>query len=123
MPTIDSANRDNARRAIKTREQGEARIRSVTTAVTTASVITAGAPELTEGFHGFEPTQRLQWTDGDAAFPVSMLAGLTGPFVLMVHRKGTTRLFSYCLITVQGLIRKLERDGRLYIMHHGEGTA
>ena len=46
MPTINSANRANARRAIKAREHGQARIRSVTTAVTTASVITAGAVTL-----------------------------------------------------------------------------
>ena len=45
VPTINSANRD-ARRAIKAREQGQARIRSVTTAVTTVSVITAGAVTL-----------------------------------------------------------------------------
>jgi hypothetical protein len=43
---MNSANRDSARRAIKAREQGQARIRSVTTAVTTASVITAGAVAL-----------------------------------------------------------------------------
>jgi hypothetical protein len=46
VPTTNSANRDTARRAIKAREQGQARIRSVTTAVTTASVITAGAVTL-----------------------------------------------------------------------------
>jgi hypothetical protein len=43
---MNSANRDNVRRSIKAREQGQARIRSVTTAVTTASVITAGAVAL-----------------------------------------------------------------------------
>jgi len=43
---MNSANRDNLRRAVRARDHGQARIRSVTMAATTASVITAGTVTL-----------------------------------------------------------------------------
>ena len=43
MGYMSSAHRDGIRRAIAAREQGRSKVRSTTTAVTMASVVTAGA--------------------------------------------------------------------------------
>jgi T5SS/PEP-CTERM-associated repeat protein len=51
----------------------------------------AEAAALTEGWHRFEPENALRWTDGDAALPVSIFAGMTGAGMLIVQMGATTQ--------------------------------
>jgi hypothetical protein len=54
-------------------------------------VISAGDPVLAEGFHPFEATTGLRWTDGDAALPVGLFAGFAGPVEVVLQVGSTTR--------------------------------
>jgi hypothetical protein len=53
--------------------------------------IDAGADALVEGFHAFEADNAIRWTDGDAAVPAGLFAGMNGPGMLMLHLGGATR--------------------------------
>jgi hypothetical protein len=46
---------------------------------------------LAEGFHPFEASTGLRWTDGDALLPGAATAGFQGPIEVVVHLGGTTR--------------------------------
>jgi hypothetical protein len=46
---------------------------------------------LAQGFHGFEPTCDLRWTDGDAALPPEMFIGFTGPLEVVLLLGSRTR--------------------------------
>jgi T5SS/PEP-CTERM-associated repeat protein len=63
-------------------------------------VIEADAEVLAEEFHVFEPGNRWRWTDGDAALPAKLFAGMTGPAMLMVYLGGAMRYLDYGLIRV-----------------------
>jgi hypothetical protein len=45
-------------------------------------------PALSEGFHADEPTHR--WTDGDAAIPPHLFAGLSGNLTVEIHTLSST---------------------------------
>ena len=51
--------------------------------------IKAADERLIVGYHGFEPNQGFRWTDGDAAIPASLFAGLSGPIDVLVHIAAT----------------------------------
>ncbi len=53
--------------------------------------IEAGAMSLTDGYHAFEASDGIRWTDGDAAVPTGLFAGMSGPGMLMVQLGGATR--------------------------------
>ena len=46
---------------------------------------------LAEGFHDFEPDNRIRWTDGDAAVPVELFKGFIDPLEFVLHLGGTTK--------------------------------
>jgi autotransporter passenger strand-loop-strand repeat protein len=50
----------------------------------------ANDPRLVQGFHDFEAAKRCIWTDGDAAFPMALLDGLTGPMEIVLTVVGGT---------------------------------
>jgi len=52
--------------------------------------IEANAPELCEGYHAFEPDNGIRWTNGNAAVPPDLFAGVTGPCMLLLHLGGAT---------------------------------
>ncbi len=54
-------------------------------------VIEADAAVLTDGFHPFEPDNGMRWTNGDAAVPSRLFAGIGGACLLTLHLTGTTR--------------------------------
>ena len=45
---------------------------------------------LTEGFHGFEVDNAIRWTDGDAAMPMALFIGFTGPLEIALSLGGRT---------------------------------
>jgi hypothetical protein len=45
---------------------------------------------LTAGFHNYEPSDRLRWTDGCAELPIEMFARLTSGAEVMLHLGGAT---------------------------------
>ena len=51
----------------------------------------ADAASLVEGFHAFEPANDIRWTDGDAAVPAELFAGMSGPTMLILHLGGATQ--------------------------------
>jgi len=53
-------------------------------------VMEAGDALLADGFHAFEPSNGLRWTDGDAALPQALFDGFDGPTELVLHVGGTT---------------------------------
>jgi hypothetical protein len=53
--------------------------------------VNAEAPSLTDGYHAFEAADGIRWTDGDAAVPAELFAGMSGPGMLMVQLGGATR--------------------------------
>ena len=53
--------------------------------------IEADAATLADGYHAFEPDNGIRWTDGDAAVPAALFAGMTCPCMLMLHLGGRTR--------------------------------
>jgi hypothetical protein len=48
-------------------------------------VLEASAASLAEGFHEFEPSNGIRWTDGDAAIPAELFAGMTRSAMLLVQ--------------------------------------
>jgi hypothetical protein len=54
-------------------------------------LIDADDAALVDGFHGFEPDNGFRWTDGDAALPASLFAGLAGVVELVLHVACTSR--------------------------------
>jgi hypothetical protein len=53
-------------------------------------VLEADDDRLADGFHDFEPDNGWRWTDGDAAVPAALFAGLTGPLECVLNLGGTT---------------------------------
>ncbi|MBS0560208.1 MAG: Hint domain-containing protein [Proteobacteria bacterium] len=53
-------------------------------------MIGAADARLSVGFHGYEPADDLRWTDGDAALPADLLAGLGGPVEITLVLAGRT---------------------------------
>ncbi len=51
----------------------------------------ADDPGLADGFHGFEADTSCRWTDGDAALPMALLDGWSGPMEIVLMVGGTTR--------------------------------
>jgi hypothetical protein len=45
---------------------------------------------LADGFHAFEPSNGLRWTDGNAALPQALFDGFDGPTELVLHLGRTT---------------------------------
>jgi ELWxxDGT repeat protein len=54
-------------------------------------VIDMTEPELVHGFHGFETTDRIRWTNGDATLPNSLLGTMAGAREIVLHVGGVTR--------------------------------
>ncbi|WP_305782257.1 Hint domain-containing protein [Acidisphaera sp. S103] len=54
-------------------------------------VMEAGDALLADGFHAFEPSNGLRWTDGNAALPQALFDGFDGPTELVLHLGGTTQ--------------------------------
>jgi len=54
------------------------------------TVIGADSPELSEGFHEFEPENDFRWTDGSGLLPGFIFADLTGPSELELDVGCTT---------------------------------
>ena len=53
--------------------------------------IYADADSLVDGYHAFETDNGIRWTNGDAAVPTELFAGLSSPGMLMVHLGGATQ--------------------------------
>jgi hypothetical protein len=53
-------------------------------------VTEADDPRLVQGFHAFEAADGFVWTDGDAALPMALLAGFSGPVEIVLVVRGTT---------------------------------
>jgi hypothetical protein len=51
----------------------------------------AGDERLTKGFHGYEPADRLRWTNGYAELPADALSHLNQGAELILHLGGATR--------------------------------
>ncbi len=49
------------------------------------ALMEADDPDLTVGFHEYEPDNGFRWTNGDARLPENMLAKITGPSDLALH--------------------------------------
>ena len=54
-------------------------------------VADADDTRLTDGFHEFESINGFRWTDGDAAIPAELFAGLGGPLEVVLELGATTR--------------------------------
>ncbi len=54
-------------------------------------VMEAADARLIEGYHAFESEIRIRWTDGDAAIPADLFAGMTAQGTLQVHLGASTR--------------------------------
>ena len=54
-------------------------------------VLRADAATLTDGWHAFEPNGGIRWTDGDAALPARLCAGMASPAMLVVQFGAATR--------------------------------
>ena len=54
-------------------------------------VADADDTRLTDGFHEFELINGFRWTDGDAAIPAELFAGLGGPLEVVLELGATTR--------------------------------
>ena len=52
-------------------------------------VMEAQDAALADGFHAFEPAGAIRWTNGDAALPSSLFAGIRGAFELVLHIDGS----------------------------------
>ena len=55
------------------------------------ALIEAEDARLSDGFHGYEPAERLRWTTGDAGLPASVFAGFTGAVEVTVQLGGSTQ--------------------------------
>jgi hypothetical protein len=53
-------------------------------------MLRAGDPRLTEGFHDYEETDRLRWTNGHAVLPLASFARFTGAMELVLTLAQTT---------------------------------
>jgi hypothetical protein len=51
----------------------------------------ADAATLADGWHKYEAADALRWTDGDAALPASLFAGVTTASMLILHTGPTTQ--------------------------------
>jgi hypothetical protein len=54
-------------------------------------MLDASDQSLAEGFHDFEPDNGFRWTDGDAALPATLFAGITGACQLELLVGGAMR--------------------------------
>jgi hypothetical protein len=54
-------------------------------------VVEADAASLIDGYHAFEPDNGIRWTDGDAALPAGLFAGMSGAGLLILHLGETTQ--------------------------------
>jgi hypothetical protein len=54
---------------------------------------------LTEGFHWFEPDNRMRWTDGDAVLPVELFAGFKGSIEVVLHLGSTTHYLAEGIVS------------------------
>ena len=54
-------------------------------------ILEAGDPGLTNGFHDFEESLGLRWTNGDAAIPGALFDGFEGPMTLVMSLAGATQ--------------------------------
>jgi hypothetical protein len=62
--------------------------------VTQAAKMRVADPDdtrLTDGFHEFESDNGFRWTDGDAAIPPELFAGLSGPLEVGLQLGATMR--------------------------------
>ncbi len=50
--------------------------------------IDAGDDRLVDGFHGYEPDDRLRWTNGDAGLPTALFSSFGGPTELVLNLTG-----------------------------------
>jgi Hint domain len=46
---------------------------------------------LADGYHKFEPTNRIRWTDGNGEIPCSLMADLSGPFSIELDVAGYSK--------------------------------
>ena len=53
--------------------------------------IEADAASLADGYHAFEAQTGIRWTDGDAAVPAALFAGMSGPGLLILQFGAMTR--------------------------------
>jgi hypothetical protein len=53
--------------------------------------IAAESASLVDGYHLFEPNNDIRWTDGDAAVPASLFAGISGPSMLILQLGSATQ--------------------------------
>lgn len=54
-------------------------------------VLKADARALSNGYQKFEQAHGIWWTNGDAAVPAELFAGMSGPGMLMLHFGCTTQ--------------------------------
>ncbi len=55
------------------------------------NAIEADAVSLSDGYHAFEAQTGIRWTNGDAAVPAALFAGMSGPGLLMLQFGAMTR--------------------------------
>ncbi len=55
------------------------------------AMIPANDPGLSDGFHGYEPTGGIRWTNGDAVLPARLFHGFTGRIELELQLGPATR--------------------------------
>jgi hypothetical protein len=53
--------------------------------------IEADAASLSDGYHAFEAQTGIRWTDGDAAVPAALFAGMSGSGMLILQFGAATR--------------------------------
>jgi hypothetical protein len=54
-------------------------------------VVQADDARLAQGFHEFEPTAGIRWTDGEGVLPAELFSGFSGPIELELLLGGTTQ--------------------------------
>jgi hypothetical protein len=54
-------------------------------------VVEADAASLIDGYHAFEQDNGIRWTDGDAAVPAGLFAGMSGAGMLILNLGQTTQ--------------------------------
>ena len=59
---------------------------------------------LSDGYHAFEAANGIRWTDGDAAVPAELFAGMSGRGMLILEFGGTTQYLD------EGSIRRAPRN-------------
>ncbi|MDR3530253.1 MAG: hypothetical protein P4L90_06845, partial [Rhodopila sp.] len=58
-------------------------------------LVQAADARLTDGFHEYEDTGALRWTDGYAALPIGAFAPFTGPMEVVLTLAATTTYPDY----------------------------